>query len=293
MIAVNTVLILIAVSSFVASKSVIDINEVQNNEIHDSNFPQTLEKAYTFFEDYINGKIPKDRFDVLVSSLLKIFKRSIDVKCAEEKFERFGWKTKFNKFLNQVDDLSESERAEVVVMYVEIGSLCSNKLGAIENFFFDALMALGHIVRAFKDEPELDEFTFYLRCLNKFAIDKKYWDFDDYELNTNLNEIETLQCEGLTSNLEEIVRDKFLKGIKPTNGEDEVEFVECHKKSFEDSMKLSFKYILLTQVELTSEEKEAERTKFSKANRKLYEESLQCGINEKIHGLDFNMNESE
>lgn len=286
MIGFKKVLIFFAIVGFVASKSAVEISEISDNELKDSGFEEKLETSSKIIKELLE-KSDSSKVENIGKIVYAIFKRSINVKCFEQKLEKLEWTTKFSELVGRSEGLNDVEKAEVVMMYAGVGVLCSNKLRPIEEFIFDALMAVGHLVRAFKDEPELEKYFFYLRCANKVAIDKKYWDFADYQLNTQLSGLETGICEDFTNMLEEAIQEKIKEGIKSPDGEDEIKLSECRQNTIKDSLPFLIKYLLLTQVELTPEAQEAEKENFIATHSKLSEQSLKCVMDD-IMTVDVN-----
>lgn len=182
--------------------------------------------------------------------------------------QKLNFTEKFADFSIRYEELNALEEITFPLMYVSVGSLCSNKVRAVEEFVFDFIMSFGHLVRAFMNEPLLQKEFFFLRCANKYAVEKKIWDISKYPINMKLSEEEMDKCESTTA-----ATVAFLKEAKLDSEED---MDECEQKIAERLAPLVLKLALLTQVELSAEAKEVEKQNFITEENEVSEEAISC-----------------
>lgn len=180
------------------------------------------------------------------------------------------------KCANQkTNNLNLSENMDVAVSghcidasaftYTSYGLLCSNKLPAIQNFIFDAVISAGHLVRALVNEPSLGKYLLYLRCANKYAVDNGIWDNSSYPINTHLDEDEIEKCEILKMIAKDLLKKKIV-----------TELYECHKNYDDRIFSIALKYFILTQVELSEEAKINEKTTLNAIEKEMFEDTVKC-----------------
>jgi hypothetical protein len=236
-----------------------------NRLTESSTFTKKWEIAQVNFQKFI--QMSKNQYVVTLSDILL---NSIDEKCAEEKLQNLDWTETFNNLTSRIDNLNEKEQIGLHLMYAGIGSICTSKNRPILEFFFDAIMSFGHLVRAFMNEPELSEYFFYLRCANNYAINENIWDNKKYPINFKLQDEELVECSLLKT-----IVDSHIEEMKDLSSEEEGD-EECLEKSLRGTLAFALRTLLLTQVDLTSEDKQIEKEIFIKENNRLNEESMIC-----------------
>lgn len=188
-----------------------------------------------------------------VGELYKIFERSIDTDCAAEKVKKYELDDDLAEILSSdVTEHTDKQEKELAYIYGKTLQLCSSKSRPISDTIFDVIMSFGHIVRAFKDEPELAEIITFLKCANNYAVEKKLIDPSGYQLSYKYtDETEKQACDELKSGV--------LIKIKETLGKDDA----CSEQNtVEDTIHLTLRTILLTQVKLTPQQYQTESDYF-------------------------------
>lgn len=204
---------------------------------------------------------------------VNIFERSICANCVEKKLLKLNLTEKFDTLSSKIDNLDEIEKIQLGSIYAGTGILCSNKVRPIQEFVFDLIMSFGHLIRAFKDEPELKEYFFFLRCANSYVIRKNYWDNTEYSINNELDEDEKFQCKNFSDEIEKTIKEQ----IEDSSDHDDS---ECSKAIIEKTIPFVMRTILLAQVDLTPKQLEEERERFFKKEKELNEKSMKCFFSE-------------
>jgi hypothetical protein len=243
-----------------------------------------LDKGNKFMKDSLDldEKTPK-----IFQTFANVFRRSIIAKCAKEKYQEFNVSCTLDEILTDVDNYRNIglwNFEKYIKIYIGIGFLCSNKLQPIQEFIFDFLMSISHLIRALKDEPEFKE-SISLKCAHMTAIENNYWNLRDYGFETKLtklNEGDAGYCIKIQEEINKKLESKLSEIMKyggSTREEVEEIYFECMKKSNNDLISFLAKYILMLQIELTLENVKAEKKIFLETSKKLYEERLKCVMN--------------
>lgn len=271
------VLIFVVGLTLVASKSVVELSEVGTNDIsvdlENSIFAKNEKVFKKDFKNILSSQRVKDAIGQL---LFDIFSDSIGKKCANQKTNKLNFSSDFLAYINGAEG-EEKEKITSAVVYISVGLMCSNKVRPFKEFVFDAVMSVGHLVRAFVNEPLLEDYMLYLRCANKYAVDNNIWDNSTYPVNTRLSEDEHFVCDMSLSEIKELIKDQEINskiGQSKFGNLDKIE--ECNKKAQEETMKFWLRTVLLTQVELTAEARETEKQKYIAQSDELTEEGFNC-----------------
>lgn len=203
---------------------------------------------------------------------LDMFERSMDMECVVDEIREKGFEQKLADLTQQNVVLSEHEELQLALIMVKSGMPCSSKARPITSFMFDFVMSFGHIVRTFKDEPEYAEQNFMLRCANDFAIKRELIDQQEYDLDRQMwNPTEQQKCADF-----EITALLNLINNFPAVG-------TCMGKQIKKHSDAIMRTLLLTQVELTAEQKSRELNLFHESMMEILDDDATCE-NEELDG---------
>lgn len=258
--------ILFAIFAVVYSRSV-DNSEVT---ITNSGDIQSIKKGFKLVESMLNDNFEGTTIEN-PGSFLAIFTRSVDMNCA---VEQLGKPQEIKDTLNEILNIegrkrTTKEETSLVYILLKISIPCSNKSRPVSDFIFDALMSLGHLVRAFKDEPEIKKYTKTpLKCLNAYAVKNKLINTAeypiDYKLNNESDEAET--CAELEAYAIGLLNE-FMDG-EP----------ECMKVFIRKRVDNLLRTILLLQVELTPEQRKTESDRWFNDEMELIKNEGTCSL---------------
>lgn len=240
------------------------------NEI--STGDQSFDDAYKHLLGHIDKllEIPGE-VSPLFGTILPLVIRSVDTKCMHDNLKLHKFDAKFVDLANRFETLTKAGERELFYIHVVTSFRCTKKLRPINEFLFDFFLSFGHIVRAFKDEPELAEYQGYLRCANNYVVTHKLWDVVKYPIDYELKTEEAEMC----SSVKTMIGD-FIKTMDQIAPEAQDLITECLKTTTQDMIDFFVKYFLLLQVELTPEQRDQEFETYYKDYLKLYDEQVTC-----------------
>lgn len=251
---------LITICSTVVSKSLEAYNE--NEKEIEGNLESGLKHLKSFLVEDVGA----------IAGYFAIFERSVDIKCAAEQLKSDAkHKRIFNNLLSK-ENRSRKEQVKFNFILLKATIPCSNKIRSVSNFVFDAIMSLGHLARAFKDEPEIREISNpNLKCLNYYAVSKGLFDVSQYELNPVdhkfENELHQINfCNRNNANVE-LLFNEILEN-EP----------ECMRKLMRKSLDSLLRTVLLMQVELSPEQRKIEQTLFFDAEIEAIKQEGSCRL---------------
>jgi hypothetical protein len=246
-------------------------------------FPTIVDEFVS--EDEIANNAIADQFkDIRKLSqnnkFVDILLRSIDQKCMVEKYKE-------NKLVNMLTDekidmthVTLETPIDPLLVFTNIGVLCSNKLNAILEFLFDNIFSFSGLIDAFKNEHFIEELLFdNLTCYNNYAVKMNILSHEKYPklsitlVNQNQNECnETIDGRNA---LEEALLEMALAFVAT----DHASCLGKEIKTLDD--KTSLKYGLLLPIGLSDAEKREEKPKFVHDIREGLERILACVTQEK------------
>lgn len=266
-------LVFVAIIAVTAGK-VVDIHTNEIDGSGDVGFDNAYKKIMELADTIVDEikKDPKAQQANIVFSIYPLIKRSFDPKCMSDNQKLHHFDAKYIELANKLDHLTDSEKIEIAFIHLSTAVRCAKKIKPINEFLFDFVMSFGHLVRAFKDEPELADIKKYLRCANNYVVTKKFWDNVKYPIDYEfINDEEKTECEALKTMLHDAINDT---GDLP---EEIGHFVsDCLKKSTQDSIDYAVKFLLLLQVDLTPEQRDHEFDSFFNGNIKMFDDQVSC-----------------
>lgn len=244
----------------IASSGVIDNTIGLETAEVEANYKQGLKKMETYLNENVHSEAGR---------LFGIVKRSIDVGCAAEKVKKYKLADKLADLISNEAEFTKRQGKEFGYIMARPLQACSTISRAVGKTIFDMLMSFGHIVRAFKDEPELAEYMVFVKCLNNYAVEKKLIDPEIYPLNYIYTEEEDkAECDGM--------KEGFWEGVN----EDLESQEACTKEAVTETLNLIIKDVLLTQVRLTSEQHQTEFDYFYNQFDEITDKYGACGFEE-------------
>lgn len=237
----------------------------------DQAFDDAFKKMYDDFQnDVLKGEITPP-----ASSLLKIYIQSIDAKCMKKTQELFNFTARFIELANRIDEKEEftvAEKRDLTTIQVLTSFKCSDKLRPITETVFDLVQSFGHILRAFKDEPELAEYQKYLRYANNYAVTRNMWDVKKYPVEYELTADETEQWKNIedqvagVSNL--IMFDEKFESLDFA--------MKCLRKFLPNLIDPTLRLVLSMQVKMTTEQKREQFNRFFSDTSNFYDQTIAC-----------------
>lgn len=158
---------------------------------------------------------------------------------------------------------------EVFFSFHSTLALCSSKLDNFLEFVFDNLITYHTLYKAFINELELNNYTSYIYCINKFAVDSKIIEETIYDTKLKLGDNKDELCLETTL----IIHATFSK-MKIELRKD-LERI-CSINNFDEIIRYLLKTFILIQVDLTWEQQKHERENFIKNTREILNNINEC-----------------
>lgn len=252
-------LILLCVFIATASSASLDGNKVNSDTV---SIKENYKKGLVKFKKTLNTRF----FPKLGDYLGSIVERKIDYDCVAEKLEKYKLHEKLSEIVANYTGFIDTDRLkEVFYVFVKPVPKCFGMTRAISNTIFDLIMSLGHIMRSFKDEPELAEYMDQFKCANNFA----------YEMNL-LNSSVYPYTYTEVPNCGELWK-RVCDEIKVASGND-----SCLAETALDSIEFIVRTVLLTQFELTQEQHQKESDCFFNGYIAIADKAGLCGFREYV-----------
>lgn len=234
----------------VAYAGVIENTIGSDNADVEANYKQGLKDIQKFLRVNVH---PKAEY------YFGIVERSINVSCAAEKVKKYGLDEKLAELIGNEAEFTDKQKKEFTYIIFKPLQLCSTISRPISDTIFDVVMSFGHLVRAFKDEPELAEYMTFVKCANNYAVKNKLIDPKVYALDYKfIDPMEKFACEEM--------KKEFLEGY------DEA----CWKESAADTVNFAIRTVLLTQVKLTSQQHQTVSDYFFNEMNRISEKTGVC-----------------
>lgn len=230
-------------------------------EIKEDSVKANYEIGVNHLKKFFNENLPKNS-----SSIIDIFSRSVDSECAAQKVKQYN----LRKAIHNHDDF-----IPLVSSMIE----CSQKIKFFSDFAFDVIMSSGrNFVKAFKDEPEMEEAMLILKCVVNFAY-KKNMVPQSLTFPSYFEDIDSLEMDRCRRELN-ITIDAILEKSHQKIP------VECLFPT-KDMFNLIIKTAALTQFQLKSEEAQTEADNFFNELQKISKDSVVCGGLENLYKTFF------
>ena len=208
--------------------------------------------------------------NVFLKSEQKIFRKvlinSLDKKCIYDHYND-------NHLLQHmtVEEIFENEPSDMNPFYASINvfSLCSSKLDVLSEFLFENIRTNRILYKAFVDEPSLKNFTDYIWCANKFAVENHFIDEVVYGQKLKVADDNNESCDEMMEIIKVGLSIYNLATRRKLN-------TPCVIRPLIQFEKAVFKTILMVQVDLTHEQQRLERENFVQVIRNLLEGTLKC-----------------
>jgi hypothetical protein len=208
----------------------------------------------------------------------KFFFDLVDKKCVRDKYD-FHNLTQTLERDALPEDICESpmilkySRFQTPTVLLSFNSLvvqCFSKLDSVLEFMFENLMSYHNVYKSFVKEPALRNYTSYIWCANKYAVDHHIIDETIHGSKLKLDGFDDDFCQDTTVLVETALLTNKL-GYREKLG------LFCSVKVVDDIVRHFIRTILLVQVDMSFADKKAEREGFVKTTRKLLEDIVDCG----------------
>lgn len=227
---------------------------------------QVLENIEKVFYKVLPEKdgvlVPNFRIDPVKHIFLKVGISSVDRKCMYRKYAD----NKVLKYIN-LDEIKENP--ELGFVFASIAFQCSSKLDVLGQFVFDNFMTYHILYDAFVDEPALKNYTSYVKCANKYAIDNHVLEETVHGTKLKVPSGHSEICDefntvykAYTSMIKIMVRRKFER--------------TCVISFLDYVEKVLFRTTLLIQVDLTPDQQKQEREKFVQEIHEVLKNVITC-----------------
>jgi hypothetical protein len=222
-----------------------------------------LENINKIFE-LLQGRLRRDEEKLIA----KIMVNSIDKSCMLKKYKEGNWL----KYVgDEYFDGYSLEGDDAHGAFFGIALQCSNKVDVLAKFVFDNYMTFHILFKPLMDEPALKNYTSYVWCVNKYAVDNHFMQdtvygqkvklaYDDDELCDEFMEV----AKAMTAGFKLFLR----KEAERT----------CAIKTLAHAEKVLIRNILLVQFDLTFEQKHEERDRFVKEVDRFIDNFLHCVV---------------
>lgn len=212
---------------------------------------------------------------------LKKLLNSTNPQCMEAHYKEFSLVDLFPRYPRM--SLATFNNPLVPPTFFSIMVLCSSFTDVLLEYSFEMLMAQHILVKSFIDDQELAEVALMLKYANKYAIDKGIIDQASYNLKHQLSSEEEKKCREWLSQLDIAVdiAEKVGKELFRIYGPTHTDMITTELE------KLVFRYGLLVQVSMTSDQKEAEKIRFIKECRQFIRILLQSAKEILVHSKFF------
>ena len=211
--------------------------------------------------------------------IAKAVVKSIDQKCMLETYHK-------NKLINELTEesldlegLTETTSVDSYIVFVNIALSCSSKLDGLLGFLFDNLFSYSGLLDTFREDEILEEFFNDIECLNNYAINLNLLDPQEYHLLKHELVKQTQEyCNEKVEELKKDLRDSlsFVSGFIVTD------HARCLQKELAAGAETFFlKYFLLIPLNLSEDQKKAQKLNFIADSRQGLEKILQCNIETK------------
>lgn len=199
---------------------------------------------------------------VKVETILSIFERSIyPEECIASRISDLEFEDLLSDLTSEGGIRNDNDELRLLFILLQAGIPCSDKTRPVNDFVFDLILSFGHIVRAFKDEPELSKFAMLLKCANNFGIENNIIDPSEYPVDRNNPEEEYI-CEAIQNFFEEAM----------------LEMPECLQIAVNRTIHNKVRTLILTQTEWTPEKLQFESLRHFHENMDILDEFGRCGI---------------
>lgn len=254
----NIFVLVLTIIAFV-SANVIENSIDSNSELIaiKTNYIQGFQKVRKYLNENVHPK---------AGYYYGIIERSIDIDCVAEKVKKYRLADNLAMLINDEHNDTKKMKNKLGFFYGKPLSVCSNKSHSISNTLFDLIMSFGHIVRAFKDEPELKEFTNYLSCANNYAVEKKLIHISMYTFDyENIDEADKDACHSIKIQLFEQMKSQFKDNA------------DCWEDKVEKLViKFFLRTLLLLQIKMTPEQNQIELDRFYDDANEMSDEAAIC-----------------
>jgi hypothetical protein len=198
----------------------------------------------------------------------KIAINSIDKSCMVQKYKEGN----LLKYVgDEYFDEDSLEGDDAMGAFLGIALQCSNKVDVLAKFVFENYMTFHILFKPLIDEPAIENYTSYVWCVNKYAVDNHFMEDTVYDQKVRLAHDDDELC------------DEFMEVAKAMTAGFKLAFRKefertCAIKTLAHAEKVLIRNILLVQFDLTFEQKYEERDRFVKEVHRFIENFLHCAV---------------
>jgi hypothetical protein len=154
---------------------------------------KVIENIDTVFDKVHKAFEPKEYFvpNEKTKFLAELALASLDKECMYQKYKEQHLLRWINLEYVESHKL-EKQMAEVMF---GIGLQCSNKVDVLAEFLFENFMTFHIIYKSFVDEPAVRNYTRYIECANKYAVEQHFLDETVYGNKVKFSEESSDLCD--------------------------------------------------------------------------------------------------
>ncbi|CRK96369.1 CLUMA_CG009786, isoform A [Clunio marinus] len=239
-------------------------------------------KIWTKNCDQINRKLVKNFFDENFDYLDE--ESSVDNKtyraCLKKDFERLKMDEKFMK-LKAFENEVQAEKLEKIRddFLINIKFVCSKRfIEVASQRFKDYVSDEGGPSKAVINHPALKKIKANLICMNRYAVENKILDPSTYNLDLKLINQTEDDCKYIVYDVTSLIMDEWY--IRRVSDDDAIQRCFIGILLETNAIDLYIKNSLLSQLQLSQEQKDIERENFIKASSIVHEMSYKCILND-------------
>jgi hypothetical protein len=211
----------------------------------------------------------------------------VDKKCLRDKYDAHNL-TQILERDAWPEDICESpmtskqtrfQTPTVVLSFNSLVVQCFTKVDSVLEFMFENLMSYHNVYKSFVKEPALRNYTSYIWCANKYAVDHHIIDETVHGSKLKLDDFDDDSCQDATVLVETALWTHKLGYRQKLS-------LFCSVKVVDDIVRHFIRTILLVQVDMSFADKKIERERFVNTTKKLLENIVDCATKGKKSELD-------
>jgi hypothetical protein len=247
-------------------------------------FPKLVNDEFVS-EDDIASKAIADQFKTIKklskdNEFAEVLLRSIDQKCMVAKYKEHKLvDTMLTQEAIDFTNITPEKPVDPMLVFINIGVSCSNKLTAILGFVFDNVFSYSGLIDAFRGEQPIKEYIDDLNCYNNYAVKMNILSQEKYpKLSTTLVNETQSECDEKIAEMRGMVS----ASLEMASASVVTDHATCLSKEISTlAEKIFLHYVLLIPVGLSDEEKHEEKLKFVQDLLEGLEKILVCETLEK------------
>jgi hypothetical protein len=193
--------------------------------------------------------------------------------CILNQLKKFNAVERILHYDRQSGDEDENKNLSIFFLHYFAG-LCLEDVNVLAEFLFDNTMTFNILYRAFITEPEFKEYADRVHCANKYALDHKVFEANEYPFNVEINNAD--QCEKEKSFIREVINEVVFTKLL-THGRFK-ENKQCYENVLSKLETFVLRFVLLIQFELNEAQHNSEEAHFVKEFHAITDAFAECAL---------------